>query len=276
METARRIAEINKELRRGEHAEILHRDTHAWAHMISMLMDFAGLRGLWTANHRDVNGNWEDWTKYDLLLSMNGSIVEVPSGGAAAQLIPYLSFSGPGSGDYFSRADGPPTSITGTETTVHGPQRGLTLGGWAYSTDIANQQGFITKWAGAGSRSYVLSHYGNVAGDPVGMVISDDGTNSSVVYSNSAYQNATWHWVVGRFCDNDTGEELAIWLDGEKTTAATARASIFDSASNFNIGARNGTILFSGRMAVAFLCAAKVPDVVIEAAYQQSRAAFGV
>jgi len=242
----------------------------AFRHSVSAFRTLPGLRGLWVATEFDTSGNWEDQSRYDLTLTLNGNPTFNYDG-----LIPYAAFDG--TGDYFSRSDEAATSITGTESHIDSSVRGLTLGGWFYTTDTTASQMAITKWAGGGNYSYFLALRGDVAGDPVMLRISDDGTTTATLASSNGYSSATWHFIVGRFNDNDTGEELAIFLDAVKTTVTTAMASIDDNASDFEIGASSsGSDLLTGRVSIAFLCSAAIPDDMIGALFQQSRALYGV
>jgi len=107
--------------------------------------------------------------------------------------------------------------------------------------------------------------------------MSDDGTNSDSVDSSNIAMAYRWHLAIGRFNDDDTGEELSVFLDGVKTTAATARASIFDGTAAFEVGSgQAGGSKLTGHISIGFLCAAALPDDIIGALFQQSRALYGV
>jgi hypothetical protein len=239
----------------------------AFRHAVSAFSNLTGLRGLWTMAAYDGSGNAEDHTNGDLQLTRNGD----PTYGYDG-LVPYVALDG--TGDYFNRADEAATSITTTDGYSSAP--GLTLGAWIYGSDPDSSQMVLAKITNAPSYSYYLAYRGDVAVDPMEFLISDDGTNTDVVRS-SAYASTNWHFVVARFCDADTGAELAIFVDGQKNTASTARASIFDGAQQFCLGGyEGGNDLFNGRISLAFLCAAALPDDMIGALFQQSRALYGV
>jgi len=242
----------------------------AFRHVVSLFSFLPGLRGLWTANHLDTSGNWYDWTKNNLTLTATGT-----PGFFYDNLASYVTFDG--ATDYFTRADEAATSITGTESYIDGSIRGLTLGCWWYSSDATAAQYLLAKaTAAAGNYSYGLYFNGAAAGDPTYFWISDDGTNTDQVISGSAWANR-WHFSVARFNDSETGEELAIFLDSTKTTAATARASIFDGNAAFETGsAQGGLNKLTGGISIAFLCAAALPDDMIGTLFQQSRALYGV
>ena len=143
------------------------------------------------------------------------------------------------------------------------------------------------KWLPASNdRSYVLQI--NTSQRPIFM-ISGDGSAvyqiiSPVVMSGSA---GRYHFLCGRFETVGT-DEIHIFVSKnvdilgkhnelEKTTNSTSiPASIFDSASDFTIGAEHGGInpLVNGRIALAFLCATGLTDATIGALYQLSRPLF--
>ena len=87
--------------------------------------------------------------------------------------------------------------------------------------------------------------------------------------------SGSWHLVVGRFI---TSTEVAIFLDGiwAKNTTSIA-ASIFNSSADLAMAAASGgTDLMDGKIALAFICAANVPDGAVERLWNVSRHIFGV
>ena len=241
----------------------------AFRHQVSLFMNVPGLVGLWTANHLDTSGNWYDWTQNALTLTRTGAPHHTYSGMAH-----YFSFDGVN--DYFTRADEAATSITGGEGYIDTPYRGLTLGCWFSSTDMTAFQGLVTKFADVPNISYYLAFNGIGAGDPIRFRISDDGTNTDDVSSSNSVTASKWQFAVGRFSDYDAGEELAVFLNGVKTTDTTARAAIYDGTAAFEVGSGQGGLYkLTGRMAIAFLSRVAVPDDMIGALFQQSRALYG-
>lgn len=243
----------------------------AFRHTVSLFQFLPGIRGLWTMADFDTNGNAEDLTSHGLTLTRNGNPLYHHE-----RLIPYLAFDG--AGDYLARADEAATSITATEAYISPNSRGLTLGGWFRTSDDTARQDLIDKLSAApGNFSWYFAFMGNVAGDPIRLFISDDGTNADEVDSSNAVTADVWQFAVGRFNDNDGGEELAVFLNGVKTTAATARASIFDGNADFSLaGTGAGANLLTGDKSITFLCATALEDDVIGALFQQSRAGYGV
>lgn len=247
----------------------------ALRHTVSLFQFLPGIRGLWTMADFDTAGNAEDLTSHGLTLTRNGNPLFHHE-----RLIPYLAFDGVG--DYLSRADEAATSITASEAYISPNSRGLTCGGWFRTSDDTARQDLIDKLsAAAGNFSWYFAFMGNVAGDPIRFFISDDGTNSDEVDSSNSVTvdplRRPWQFAVGRYDDNEGGEELAVFLNGVKTTAATARASIFDGNAAFSLaGTGAGANLLTGDMSITFLCATALEDDVIGALFQQSRALYGV
>ena len=241
----------------------------AWQNVLSMYCMLPGIRGFWpTSSFGQVGAN-----DYDLIdLSGQGRHLT----GAAAPLYghdglaPYVEIDG--TKDWFHRATESGFDILGNEAYVVEP--GITAGCWFYPTDIAGYQELLSKWGAAGQRSYSFAYAANFGGDPFQFTMSDDGTNTDFVRNPNTTLN-TWNFGVGRFNDADAGEELAAWVNTIKTTAATARPSIFASNASFMIGSSTGgTGLFTGRISLAFLCASALPDYMINALYGHTKAMF--
>jgi hypothetical protein len=115
---------------------------------------------------------------------------------------------------------------------------------------------------------------GAIAGDPVGFAISDTGAAFSIGYSTT-YSINTWQFFAGRFNDAAAGAEIAVWNNGEKTTTATARNSIFNSNSPLYIGSHTaGAAPYTGYASLVFLCASALSDAAVFSIYQQTRALF--
>ena len=242
----------------------------AWKTACSMYMALSGLRGFWPMSGVLGTGNCVDQSGNGRTLTYNGNPRYDFDG-----LAPYIRFDG--TGDYLARADEAGLDITGAETFIAAGHRGLTLGGWFRPERITTTESLISKWAGPANFSYVLQADGAAGGDPVTFYISDDGANTSSVTSTTGFSANEWQFMAGRFNDADTGEELAVWLNEELTTGATARNAIFNGNADFNISGHNsGTQLFLGRASMCFLCAAALADATVWAIYQHTRALFRV
>lgn len=233
------------------------------------MMLLPGLRGLWPCSV-NIAGTTSRLTE------ISGQVRHLDSSGDPTfgidGPVPYVNFDG--TGDYFSATDSAGFSITGTEAYMENP--GLTMGGWWYITDHTTGHNLMTKWSGGGNASYAMSVNGADAGDPCSMAISDDGTNWDAVYTTVASNINAWNFVAGRFDDADTGEELAIWMNGVKYTDTTTRASIYDSTAAFQISGQGGgaTALFTGKASMVFLVASAVPDTVMDEIYKGTKLLF--
>lgn len=262
--------------------QLRYEQNFAWANACSMIQQLPGLRGFWPMSAVTSAGNAIDQSGHGRTLTYNGNPVYGLDLTTARSLAAYIRFDG--TGDYLSRADEADLDITGTETyfasaaSSAGARRGLTLGGWFRPEDTTNSQHLISKWAQVvGNYSYALILDPTGAPDTVDFYISDDGTNFDNVSSASGYSADTWQFMAGRFNDGDTGAELAVWLNDELTTAATARASVFSGNAALAVGSQTGGAnYFTGRAGLVFLCASALPDVVLFALYHQTRALFGV
>ena len=254
----------------GADVQKRYESSYAWKTACSMFQSLTSLRAFWPMGPSGATGAAIDLSGHARTAGYNGNPTYDFDG-----LAPYIRFDG--TGDYLSVADAAGIDITGTETTIAAGHRGITLGGWFRPEDDTTKQGLITKWSqAAGNYSYALWLRGDVANDPVRFEISDDGTNTDTVDSG-ATTDSEWQFMAGRFNDSDTGAELAVWLDGTMTTAATARASIFSGNANLLIGGSDGPInLYTGRASMVFLCAAALADATVWALYQHTRALFKV
>lgn len=242
----------------------------AWGTACSTIMALTGLRGFWPMSAFASGGNAFDQSGNARTLTYAGNPAYDFDG-----LAPYIRFDG--TGDYLTRADEAGLDILGTETYVAAGHRGLTLGGWFRPEDDTNAQGLLSKWGAVGNYSYILWLNGAAADDPITFGISDDGTNTSAAVSTTATTMNEWQFVAGRFNDADTGAELAVWLNDNMDTAATARNAIFNGNGPFNIsGNNNGTSLYTGRASLCFLCAAALADATVWGIYQRTRALFKV
>lgn len=267
------IQERNQELVDLLSADLQPRNepNFAFKSCVSLFQAIPGLRGLWTMSSvkETAADRATDLSGQGNHLTENVSAGRISFGREALSLLPVADFNSANS-QYLNRADAGATDwadITGTEAYVFAAQRGLTLGGW-FRTDTlgAAQMGLISKWAGAGNRSYELQL---TAGDVFGFQVSDDGTNSDLATSTAVLTAGNWYFAVGRF---DPAALVEIYVNGAWDTQATARAAAFDSGQSFTIGARSsGAIFFDGRASLCFLSAALVSDAIITTLFEYSR-----
>jgi hypothetical protein len=172
---------------------------------------------------------------------------------------------------YYYRADEPGLSIT------------LHLGLWAWvqfhAPSSANQTSLLSKWAGAGTRSYLI-HKAN--DEHFNFSVSDNGTNILNVNDIAAvdyYTVGDWYFVYGRYTPS---VELALFVGRAKsgrwdkyTNIAGVYASLFDGNQNFEVG-RDSTPgnYLDGSMSLWGLCAYAESDAAIFNKFSQSRPMF--
>lgn len=248
----------------------LNNPAHAMADAVGMLQMFPGLVGLWpcagagggAANPSmltDVSGN-------GLHLTLNTAASHTTSG-----LIPVVNFVGTGS---YYHADAAIFDILGTESHIQNDIKGLTIGGWFQFDRLATAETLLSKWtSGTGANSYLLQKHSN---DTVRLFVEDSSSNQNIAASASAVNTSGWFFCAGRF---DPSTEVAVWLNGEKTVNTTSIiAAIDNTATRFEMAARDtgAAGLLDGRVSLAFLCAAAVPDIFIDTYFQMTAPLFGV
>lgn len=151
--------------------------------------------------------------------------------------------------------------LTGTETFITASLRGFTIGGWfMVDTLPAAAAGMMSKDKISPQRGYTLVWKN--AGNPA-LVVSSNGAATSTVDA-LASTLASWHFVVGRFIPST---ELAIFVDGDKTTNTTAiPAQCFVSSQAFEIGRTfndNNQVLHMKARDV-FICRTALSDAILE------------
>lgn len=243
-----------------------HEAQFAWKSAISAALGATGLRGLWPMSAIDyTNPQVTDLSGHGYDLTNNNVALFEYSG-----LTFYATFDGVN--QYFSRADGGAANwadITGLETYISPADRGLTIGGWFYSLDIAASI-LIGKIGAAGQRSYWIQQT-NTTTD---FQISVDGT-AVVSVSDAIAPAAAWRFIVGRF---DPSAATYINVNERQTqNVAAIPASIFDSTSSFTIAATSlGGTNFHGTASLCFVCTSFLSDVIVRTLFEQSKALFGV
>ena len=231
------------------------------------------LRGFWPLSSLDETGAAYDLSGQARTLSYNGNPVYYWNG-----LAPIIQLDG--GGDYLSRSDEAGLDITGTESYIgggpYGEGNGITFGCWAKLDGIAP----------ANDRFLLSKQLGTVAADisysiklPQGLsilraTVSNGATAETV--DTPTIADLTWYHVIAKWAPY---EERSIFLDGDKSTAATALGSLNNTASQFIVGGRdNGaggaTRFIWGDVSLVFICAAALPDVTCWALFQQTRALF--
>lgn len=250
--------------------QLRYEPNFAWGAACALYQALPGLRGFWPMSAFASAGATADLSGQSRGLTYNGN----PTYGYD-DLIPYIRLDG--TGDYLTRGDEAGLDITGAETYVVAGQRGITILGWWRPENTTLFQYLVNKMYSVGQYSYMLSLRGDLFGDPVTFTISDDGNGMDTVSSSVGYAANTWQFLAGRFNDADTGAELAVFVNGTKTTAATARNAIFSGTDNLAIGGTAlGGGLYTGRASLVALCATALSDLILTAVYEQTRPLFSV
>jgi len=241
----------------------------AWGNAISAFSLLPGLRGLWPMSSVDENGNALDLSGKGLTLAYAGN-----PGYNYQGLAPYIDLDGVG--DSLSRNDEAALDIIGTEGFIASAKRGLTIGGWFWFDTLVTARLIMSKWkvTGSNDRSYRL--YWSQVNNAFTFDISTDGIATVFAASTAGYSTGRWYWIVGRFTPST---EVAIFINRVKTTNLVGvPASLFNSISTFYIGTQDAgaTFMMDGRVSICFLSSALLSDTIINTAYEQTRALYGV
>lgn len=236
------------------------RHSRSLADLYGPFDNLPGMRGLWTAASVNEAGLMYDRSDQLRHLTLNGN----PTVNIYDNLVPYWDLDG--TGDFFRRTDEAGLDILGTETMIAAALRGLTVGGWFWFDVLGAQDELITKHGAAGNRSWRLA---SPSTNQLRWQVSPDGTTLRTVDSTIARTIDGWLFVVGRFIPST---ERAIYVNGTWTkTTSSVDAALFNSTATLDIGAdATGAGPLDGRCALAFLCAAALPDVLVKHLYQES------
>lgn len=250
------------------HFQNRYEPNFSFAEAVGMLQMFPQVRGIWPLS-TGVGGGASDISGQSRALTGHGGVLFSASSDG---LIPYVDFDG--STAYLDRADEAALDIVGTETYVATAIKGLTIGCWVWTDAAAGGggSGIIGKDSTAAQRSYGIILNAGVT-TPGGRITNDGSTLVSVT-GGANVGTSTWAFVCLRF---DPSTELKFWVNATTSTNLVGiPASIFSGTSNLELGRYQGGNYLNGRISLAFLCAAALPDVFIDTFYQQSRALFGV
>lgn len=225
-----------------------------------------GLRGFWPMSANNESGAATDQSGLNQPLTINGT----PTYNLAS--MPYIQLNG--STDYLSHFDTAIYDIVGTESYIDPSLRGLTVGGW-FRPDIAptSNQGLITKHTSTGDQRSYLLYAAALTPAQYTFQVSSDGTAGPNSPDDGGIL-AEWAFVVGRFIPSTS---VDVFVNGRKSTNSTSiPASLYNSSTPFMVGSFGGATQFDGRASLCFVCAAALPDSVLDNLYQTSRILFGV
>lgn len=247
------------------HFRLLYNPTHAFADAVAMLQMFPGIRGAWSMGNRGGTGTSAtinqvtDISGQERHLTSNNNVVTTASG-----LHSYTGYDG--ATKYLSRASETNFDITGTEAHITAVQKGLTIGGWFYFSNVSNQFALMDK------STYLLATNGT--GNQALLQIRDTVPAFPTITHSTILSASTWYFISGQFTANDG--DLHMWVNGDKETLAGTSTAISTLATAFTIGRRSAssTLFFNGRASFCFLCAAAVPDIFINTFYQMTAPLF--
>lgn len=258
------------QLRNSDLPNLIQSDSYKfglWTEVVAGFQALPGLVGFWPMSSvQRSTGNVYDLSGQSRTLTYNGNPTFNYTG-----LVPYIDFDG--TGDYLSRADETDLDIVGSETIFNSTIRGLTLGGWFYTTSVgAGLFGLMSKYTGS-QISFLLYRS---ASTPTFTVSNTGSVLVGTVSSSTTLVVNNWNFIVGRFTPST---ETAIFNNDTKNTNTTSiPATIFNSTTAFEIGRYNSsnTTCYTGRASLCFLSANAVSDSIINGLYQRSRNLFGV
>lgn len=151
--------------------------------------------------------------------------------------------------------------FTGTEAWIDSGIQGLTVGCWVkVQTTPSTDSGLISKDAANPERGFLL--WQSTTNIP-GFQVSGAGI-TVIAVTGSTISLDTWHFIVGRFTPST---ELAVFVDGDKAVYTTSiPSSVNISTQNFEVGRflNDNNRIIEGRARDVFICAAALPDALIE------------
>lgn len=253
-------------------SEFQQTNDSSFAHesLASSYLALPGLRGFWPMSALGADGEALD------LGGLNGHLTNVNTALTLALPQPAVHFQTANSEAlYIDTSQITTFDILGTEAYVDAAYRGLTLGAWIYFDAIGQTHGFMGKWSTiAGNFSYLL--HVTAANEPE-MHVSTDGTATIGVTHTTAVVANQWNFIVGRF---DPSTEVKVWLNDVAVVETTSvPASLFNGNASFTVGAYGtgpGTFAayMEGKVSMAFLCAAYLPDHTVRRLYYRTRPAY--
>lgn len=230
---------------------------NGWGAVLGRHLALPGLRGFWPINSYDQNGAVYDYSEQGRTLTNTAA-----TAGVYGDRVGYLDFNGTTA--FLARADEAGLDITAN----------LTFGGWFRHDTVAANQFLLGKFNATGNQRSWCIQMLNGAPDVWRTIISTDGAASVVATHTATVDTGVWHHIVAEYT---ASTELAIWVDGVKVANTTGiPASLFNSSADFRIAAAGGAPLeyLDGRAALCFLCAAALPDTLIQELFAATRRFF--
>ena len=225
--TAKRLDALASDFQRTDAPDF------AWKTVCSAARLLPGLRGFWPMSQfRDV-GHCIDQSGQDMWLTYTGNPQYNVQG-----LATYIDFDG--TGDCLNRLDEANLDCTGGEAFVANAIKGVSLGGW-FKVDAfpgAGTDQLMGKGTPAADTAFYL---GAIAAGNLVFVASNTGIGGGGPATPGAVALATWYFVAGVFVPSTS---LNLWVGDNEYTAATAWATLNNSAGSFCIGGMNGASWF--------------------------------
>lgn len=238
----------------------------ALGNAISSYLALPVLRGFWptSANHISTQYYFLDDISSDYDVTGYSSVKL-----GYSNLFPWTYLGG---SQYWTYADDAQFDINGIDAYTSASLRGLTCGAWVRidsEPGVGVTKPLIVK--SDGTNGYGLGFVG--AGGGVthpAFAASLAGATDGVV-STVDIDDDIWYFIVGRW----NTSTVDVWVDGVKTSVASANASVGLNAQPLYFGYAGGAVYWDGYMSMIFICASSVSDSIIKNLYQQTRYMFG-
>lgn len=230
---------------------------NGWGSVFGRHLALPNLRGFWPMSSADNTGAMYDMSEQGRTLTWVAPVAT----GIYNNRVPYSEFNATSN---LFRADEAGLSVTGS----------FTIGGWFWvDTSVAASMYFIAKFGtGTPQRSFLLQL---LAGGAIRGVVNSSGASAQNVIcdTTATILPNTWNHVVMNFTPSTS---VIIWVNGvAQTFTTTIPASLFDSTANFRIGANDDAgFVLDGRATLCFLCAAALPDTLLQELYAATRRYF--
>lgn len=229
----------------------------AWANLVSIGIGMPRVRGFWPCSSVD-----ENFVVYDVC-GQGRNLTGANMADATSGLASYLNFNGTTA--FLTRPTEPGLEFAGAGT----------IGGWFSAFSLGTEMGLISKWGGAGQRSYQLIR---AASNSFKFQVSGNGTAVVEVPTNAMTDIDRVYFVAGVF---STGTEVSIYSNVDRagrlvktSNIAGVPATMFNSAAPFEVGRSNGGSYLDGISSMMFACDRAVPDFFIESFFWQTRPLF--
>lgn len=225
-----------------------------------------GLREFWPLSNVQAGGSFVVGAWANQLLVTSAPVYSYDT-------VACLEFDG--TDDYIYSPDSSFYDITGTETYIATGLQGLTLGGWfKFDAASGSNETPMAKWDEPSYKSYRIIK--DSSANLYAQVSANGSTNIGVTGPTAT--TGAWTLLILRYTPSTA---LDIFVNNIKTSQTSSiPASLYNGTAPFSIGCgfntSTATYHFDGKAALCFLCAAALPDSLIDKVYQTTRSLFGV